>query len=72
MKLRKQNEANSKNLQKISSRANRTVDPKQDKLLHKKWLAGELFENLPIDVIVVKVNSGNTKNRIGANSQCPN
>jgi len=51
---------------------NRTADPKQVKKWHKEWLAGELFENLPCDGIVVKVNSGNTKKRLGASSRCPN
>jgi len=35
-------------------------------------LAGELFENLPTDGIVIKINSGHTKKRLGANSKCPN
>ena len=38
----------------------------------KEWLAGELFENLPCDGLVVKVNSGNTKKRLGVTSKCPN
>ena len=51
---------------------NRTADPKQVKRWHNEWLAGELFENLPTDGIVVKVNSGNTKRELGANSKCSN
>ena len=51
---------------------NRTADPKQVKRWHKEWLAGELFENLPCDGIVVKVASGECKNRLGSNSKCPN
>ena len=51
---------------------NRTADPKQVKRWHKEWIAGELFENLPTDGIVVKVNSGNTKKILGVNSKCPN
>ena len=33
---------------------------------------GELFENLPTDGIVIKINSGITKKRLGASSRCPN
>ena len=51
---------------------NRTADPKQVKQWHKEWLAGELFENRPCDEIVVKVASGESKNRHGSNSKCPN
>ena len=51
---------------------NRTADPKQVMRWHKEWLAGELFENLPCDGIVVKVASGESKNRLGSNSKCPN
>ena len=51
---------------------NRTNDPRQVKRWYKEWLAGELFENLPCDGIVVKVNSGNTKKRLGVNSKWPN
>ena len=51
---------------------NRTADPKQVKRWHREWLAGELFENLPTDGLVVKVNSGHTKQRLGLNSVCPN
>ena len=51
---------------------NRTADPKQVKRWHKEWLAGELFENLPTDGLVIKVNSGNTKKRLGVNSVSPN
>ena len=39
---------------------------------HKEWLAGELFENLPCDGLVVKINSGHIKKRLGVNSTCPN
>jgi len=35
-------------------------------------LEGELFENLTTDVIVVKVNYGNTKKRLGAHLKCLN
>ena len=45
---------------------------RQVKRWHKEWLAGELFENLPCDGIVVKVASGESKNRLGSNSKCPN
>ena len=51
---------------------NRTADPRQVKQWHKEWLAGELFENLPCDGIVVKVASGATKQKLGVNSKCPN
>ena len=51
---------------------NRTADPSQVKKWHKEWLAGELFENLPCDGLVVKVNSGNTKKRLGFTSKWPN
>ena len=51
---------------------NRTADPWQVKRWDKEWLGGELFENLPCDGIVVKVASGKSKNRHGANSKCPN
>ena len=51
---------------------NRTADPKQVKRWHKEWLAGELFENLPTDGIVVKVASGTTKQKLGVTSKCPN
>jgi len=51
---------------------NRTADPKQVKRWHKEWLAGELFENIPTDGIVVKVASGATKQKLGVNSVCPN
>ena len=51
---------------------NRTADPKQVKRWHREWLAGELFENLPTDGLVIKINSGNTKKRLGASSKCPN
>ena len=51
---------------------NRTADPRQVKQWHKQWLAGELFENLPTDGVVIKVNSGHTKKTLGANSKCPN
>ena len=50
---------------------NRTADPKQVKRWHKEWLAGELFENLPTDGLVVKVASGVTKQRLGVNSVAP-
>ncbi len=49
---------------------NRTADPKQVKQWHKEWLAGELFENLPTDGIVVKVASGATKQKLGVTSKC--
>ena len=51
---------------------NRTADPRQVKRWHKEWLAGELFENLPCDGIVVKVSSGVTKQKLGVTSKCPN
>ena len=51
---------------------NRTADPKQVKRWHREWLTGELYENLPCDGLVVKVNSGNTKKRLGVTSKCPN
>ncbi len=51
---------------------NRTADPKQVKKWHKEWLAGELFENLPCDGIVVKVASGATKHKLGVTSKCQN
>ena len=51
---------------------NRTADPKQVKRWHKEWLAGELFENLPTDGIVVKIASGATKQKLGVTSKCPN
>ncbi len=39
---------------------------------HKEWLAGELFENLPTDGIVVKIASGAIKQKLGVTSKCPN
>ena len=36
------------------------------------WINGELFADIPTDGLVVKVNSGNTKKRLGVNSVCPN
>ncbi len=51
---------------------NRTSDPRQVKQWHKEWLAGELFENLPCDGLVVKVNSGEVKQKLGVNSVAPN
>ena len=51
---------------------NITTDPRQVKRWHKEWLAGELFENIPTDGIVCKINSATTKKRLGANSSCPN
>ena len=51
---------------------NRTADPRQVKRWHKEWLAGELFENLPTDGIVVKVASGAIKQKLGVTSKCPN
>ena len=50
----------------------RTADPRQVNRWIKEWLAGELFENLPTDGIVVKVASGATKQKLGATSKCPN
>jgi len=35
-------------------------------------LAGELFENLPCDGIVVKVASGAKKQKLVVTSKCPN
>ena len=51
---------------------NRTSDPRQVNRWYKEWLASELFENLPADGVVVKVNSGRTKERLGVNSKTPN
>ena len=51
---------------------NRTADPRQVKKWHKEWINGELFENIPTDGLVVKVASGATKQKLGANSKCPN
>ena len=51
---------------------NRTANPRDVKQWHKEWLAGELFENLPCDGIVVKVASGAIKQRLGVNSVAPN
>ena len=51
---------------------NRTANPRDVKQWHKEWLAGELFADIPTDGLVVKVNSGNTKKRLGVNSVCPN
>ena len=51
---------------------NRTADPRQVKQWHKQWINGELFENLPTDGLVVKINSGHTKKTLGVNSKCPN
>ena len=50
---------------------NRTADPRQVKQWHKEWLAGELFENLPCDGLVVKINSGEVKRKLGVNSKTP-
>ncbi len=52
--------------------SNRTADPKQVKRWHREWLAGELFADIPTDGLVIKVNSGHTKKRLGFNSKCPN
>ena len=52
--------------------ANRTTDPSQVKRWHKEWLAGELFEILPCDGLVVKINSGEVKRKLGINSKSPN
>ena len=52
--------------------ANRTADPRQVKQWHKEWLAGELFENLPCDGIVVKINSCEVKGKLGVNSKKTN
>ena len=51
---------------------NRTADPRQVKKWHKEWIKGELFENIPTDGIVCKINSATTKKRLGANSKSPN
>ena len=51
---------------------NLTVDQKKVKRWHKECFVGELFENLPTEGIVFKVNCGNTKKRLGINSKCPN
>ena len=51
---------------------NRTANPRDVKQWHKEWLAGELFENLPTDVIVVKVASKVTKQKLGVTLKCPN
>ena len=48
---------------------NRTADPKQVKRWHKEWLAGDFFENLPTDGIVVKIASGLTKQKLGVTSK---
>ena len=49
-----------------------TDDPKQIKRWHREWLAGKLYENLPTDGIVVKVNSTKTKQRLGVNLKTRN
>ena len=51
---------------------NRTADPRQVKKWHKEWLAGESFENLPCDGLVVKINSGEVKGKLDVNSKTPN
>ena len=51
---------------------NRTADPRQVRQWHKEWLTGELFENLPCDGLVVKINSGEVKGKLGVNSKTPN
>ena len=38
----------------------------------RTWLAGELFENLPCDGLVVKINSGEVKRKLGVNLKTPN
>ena len=50
---------------------NRTANPRDVKQWHKEWLAGELFENLPCDGLVVKINSGEVKRKLGVNSKTP-
>ena len=50
----------------------RTADPRQVKKWHKEWLAGELFENLPCDGLVVKINSGEVKGKLDVNLKIPN
>jgi len=51
---------------------NRTADPRQVKQWHKEWLAGELFENFPCNGLVVKINSGEVKRKLGVNSKTSN
>ena len=40
--------------------------------MYKKLFARELFENLTCDELVVKINSGETKRKLGLNSQTQN
>ena len=51
---------------------NRTADLIQIKKWHQEWLACELFENLPCDGLVVKVNSGEVKGKLVVNSKTLN
>ena len=40
--------------------------------MDRERLAGELFQNIPTEGIVDKINSGHTKKRLGSKSKCPN
>ena len=51
---------------------NRTTDPRQVKQWYKEWLSYELFGDIPTDGIVVKINSGLSKQKIGINSKTVN
>ena len=51
---------------------NRTADPLQVNRWYQEWLSYELFGDIPTEGLVVKVNSGKTKQRIGVNSKTPN
>ena len=51
---------------------NRISDPCQGRQWLKEWLTCELFENLPCDGLVVKINSGEVKGKLGVNSKIPN
>ena len=51
---------------------NRSTDPRQVKKWYKEWLSYELFGDIPTDGIVVKINSGLIKRKIGINSKIVN
>ena len=45
---------------------------RQVKKWHMELLGSELFENLPCDGLVVKINSGEVKRKLGVNSKTAN
>ena len=39
--------------------------------LHNQWLSGQLWNNLPTDGIVVKINDKNIQEKLGQSGKCP-